>query len=384
MKEIYLDNAATTKALPEVVNKVKEALEKNYANPSSLHRLGIESEKMVKEARRNIADTFNIDSKELVFPGSGTIANNIAILGTIKRLKKFGKRIITSQIEHKSVLEIFKHLENEGFDVIYIPVNKNGKINIDRLKEVINKETILISIMAVNNEIGTVQPLKKIANIIKKYDNLYFHVDGVQALGKVPLDLKKLNIDLFTISSHKIHGPKGVGALYINNNILLDKIFYGSKQERGYYPGTENTPGIAGFGEAVKHLPNKDEIKKLYELRDLLADKIKNGIKEVVINTTLDDASAPHILNISFAGIKGEVLVHTLEKEGIYVSTGSACTSRKDSTSHVIKALHLPDKYKGGSIRFSLSQFNTKEEIEYTYDILVKSVNQLRRIMGGR
>jgi cysteine desulfurase len=237
--------------------------------------------------------------------------------------------------------------------------------------------------MAVNNETGSVQPLKEISEIINKHENLYFHVDGVQALGKFNLDIKEIGIDLYTISAHKIHGPKGVGALYINEEVLLDKILHGSNQERGYYPGTENMPGIVGFGEAIKHLPNDKTIKKIKKLKNLLRQRIENEIPDVIFNTPTEGKSAPHILNVSFANIKGEVLVHSLESENIYISTGSACTSRKDKTSHIIKALGLTDNYKEGTVRFSLSQFNSRKEIEITIGTLKKHVERLRKIMGG-
>lgn len=382
MDNIYLDNAATTKVTPKVLKKINEVLKNNYANPSSLHKLGIESEKVIKNARRNIADALDIRPGELIFTGSGTTANNIAIQGTVHRLEKFGKKIITSKVEHKSVLEIFKHFEQAGFEVVYIPVDQNGIINLSKLKEAVDDETILVSIMAVNNELGSCQPLREISNIIDNYDNIYFHVDGVQAFGKVPVKIKNLNIDLFTISSHKIHGPKGIGALYINKDIIIDKILFGSSQEKGFYPGTENTAGIAGFGKAAEHLPNQKEISHIKNLRDKLKDKIKGEIPDVIINTPSGEKAAPHILNVSFKGIKGEVLVHSLERDGIFVSTGSACSSRRDSVSHVIKALNTPKNYREGSIRFSFSPYNTEQEVEYAFKSIKKNVESLRKIMG--
>ncbi|HKL13954.1 MAG TPA: cysteine desulfurase family protein [Halanaerobiales bacterium] len=382
MDKIYLDNAATTKVIPEVKSKICEVLEDNFANPSSLHKLGIESEKIIKSARKNIAEALKVKPNNIIFTGSGTIANNIAIQGAVKRLNKFGKRIITSEIEHKSVLEMFKFLEKEGYEVIYLPVNKKGIIDLNKLKDAVNEETILVSIMAVNNEIGSLQPLKKISQLIKKYDNLYFHVDGVQALGKVNIDLTDLGINLYTVSSHKVNGPKGIGALYINESTLIDKILYGSSQEKGFYPGTENTSGIAGFGEAVQHLPKKEVIEDITKLKNDLKKKLQDEISDVIINTPDNDKAAPHILNVSFADIKGEVLVHSLENDGIYISTGSACTSKKDAISHVIKALHIPKKYMEGSIRISFSPYNTKKGVVYTFKSLKKHVKNLRKIMG--
>lgn len=383
MDEIYLDNAATTKPIPKVVKKIKEVLEDHYANPSSLHKLGINAEKLVKKARLQISNELQTKKDEIIFTGSGTLANNIGIKGAVYRLKKFGNKVITTEIEHRSVLEIFKHLEKNGFEVEYIPVNKNGIIDLEILKEKIDENTILVSTMAVNNETGSIQPIKKISEILSEYKNLYFHVDGVQALGKSKLNIKKLGIDLYTVSAHKIHGPKGVGTLYINDKIVIDKILHGSNQERGYYPGTENIPGIVGFGEAIKHLPNNKSLEKIRKLKLLLRQNIQNKIPNVIVNTPTDGKSAPHILNVSFANIKGEVLVHSLESKNIYISTGSACTSRKDKTSHVIKALGLPDYYREGTVRFSLDQFNTKNEIKTTIKTLKQNVERLRKIMGG-
>lgn len=381
MDYVYLDNAATTELHPEVIKKINNVLTKKFGNPSSLHRLGIDAEKEVKIARQNIAQVLNVDFNDIIFTGSGSISNNIAIKGAVNRLKKFGNKIITTQIEHKSVLEIFKHFEAQGLDVIYLPVNKDGVIDLELLKNELDDKTILVSIMAVNNETGVIQPLKEVSDLIKDYKNLYFHVDGIQSLGKIDLNIKELNIDLFSMSAHKIHGPKGVGALYINKDIIIDKILHGSNQEKGLYPGTENTPGIVGFGEAVRHLPNKNELKIMKELNINFAKKIKNNIKEVKINTPIDGQSAPHILNVSFSKIKGEVLVHSLENDNIYISTGSACSSKKDTTSHVIKAIGIPDKYKEGTIRFSFNKNITDKHIEYVFNNLEKNISDLRKIM---
>jgi cysteine desulfurase len=381
MDYVYLDNAATTQLLPEVIKKMNNVLTKKFGNPSSLHRLGIDAEKEVKSARQNIAQILKVDFDDIIFTGNGSIANNIAIKGTVNRLKKYGNKIITTQIEHKSVLEIFKHFEAQGLDVVYLPVNKDGIIDLEFLKNELDDKTILISIMAVNNETGVIQPLKEISDLIKNYGKLYFHVDGIQALGKIDVDIKELNIDLFSMSAHKVHGPKGVGALYINKDIIIDKILHGSNQEKGLYPGTENTAGIVGFGEAIKYLPNKNELKRMKELNVYLANKIKNDINEVKINTPINGQSAPHILNVSILKIKGEVLVHSLESDNIYISTGSACSSKKDTTSHVIKAMGIPDKYKEGTIRFSFNKNITKEQIEYVFNNLQKNISNLRKIM---
>jgi len=382
MDYIYLDNAATTKLHPKVIKKMNNMLSNNFGNPSSLHRLGINSEKEIKNARENIAQIIKVDPIDIIFTGSGTIANNIAIKGAINRLKKFGNKIITTQIEHKSVLEIFKYYETQGIDVIYLPVNKDGLIDIGYLKKELDDDTILVSIMAVNNETGVIQPLEKIGNLLNSYENLYFHVDGIQALGKIEVNIKKANIDLFSMSAHKIHGPKGIGSLYINKDIVIDKILHGSNQEKGFYPGTENTPGIVGFGEAIKHIPTNDELHKMKNLKLSFAKKIQNNITDVKINTPTNNLSAPHILNVSFSKVKGEVLVHSLENDNIFISTGSACSSKKDTTSHVIKAIGIPDKYKEGTLRFSLNKDITKRQLDYVFEKLQNNIKSLRKIMG--
>ena len=382
MDYIYLDNAATTKIHPEVIKKMNNMLSNNFGNPSSLHRLGINSEKEIKNSRENIAQILKVDPIDIIFTGSGTIANNIAIKGAVNRLKKFGNKIITTKIEHKSVLEIFKYYETQGLNVIYLPVNKDGLIDIEYLKKELDDETILVSIMAVNNETGVIQPVEKIGNLLKNYENLYFHVDGIQALGKIEINIKKSNIDLFSISAHKIHGPKGIGSLYISKDIVIDKILHGSNQEKGFYPGTENTPGIVGFGEAIKHIPNNDELQKMNDLKLLFAKRIQNNIDDVKINTPINNLSAPHILNVSFSKIKAEVLVHSLENDNIFISTGSACSSKKDTTSHVIKAIGVPDKYKEGTLRFSLNKDITNKQLDYVFEKLHTNIKILRKIMG--
>lgn len=381
MDYIYLDNAATTELHPKVVKKMTDILTNHFGNPSSLHKLGIDAEKEVKKARENIAKVLNVDPFELIFTGSGSISNNIAIQGAVNRLKKFGNKIITTKIEHKSVLEIFKYYETQGLDIIYLPVNKDGLIDLEYLKEELDDNTILVSIMAVNNETGIIQPIEKIGDLLKEYDNLYFHVDGIQALGKIDININKFNIDLFSMSAHKIHGPKGVGSLYINKNIIIEKILHGSNQEKGLYPGTENTAGIVGFGEAVKHLLHNNELDKMKKLCFYFANKIQDNIKDVKINTPLNNQIAPHILNVSFSKIKGEVLVHTLEKDNIFISTGSACSSKKDTTSHVIKAIGIPDKYKEGTLRFSFNKDITKKQLDYTFEKLQDNIKNLRKIM---
>ncbi|SNY05936.1 cysteine desulfurase [Orenia metallireducens] len=381
MEEIYLDNAATTKPYPEVVEKMKIALTTTYGNPSSLHRMGIEAEKMIKEARKNIASKLDVSDKEVYFTSGGTESNNLAIKGAVNSLKRHGKRLITSSIEHPSVLNLFKRLESEGYDVKYLQVDNEGIIDLEELKAYLNDETILVSIMGVNNETGSIQPLAEIGELLSDYDNLYFHVDGVQGFGKVDIPLSKIGIDLYSISAHKIHGPKGTGALYIKRGTRIDNLISGSKQESGIRPGTENVPGIAGFGQAVELLPSQDDKEKMYRLKELLVTRVLDEIEDSYLNGPKIHSGAAHIANISFVGVKGEVLIHTLERDNIYLSTGAACSSKQDTPSYVLEAMKVKPKLIEGAIRFSFAPTTTVEEINYTVDKLKDAVKMLRKIM---
>ena len=324
--EIYLDNSATTKPYKEVVDKMVEALTTDYANPSSLHRKGIDVEKNIKLIRQEIARTLGAKDKEIYFTSGGTESNNSVIRGVANLYKKRKNHIISTEIEHPSVLNTLKDLEEDGFEVTYLKVGKYGKIDIEEFKESIKPTTILVTIMHVNNEIGTIQPIDEIGKYLKSLkDKVYFHVDAVQSYGKINFKPSKYNIDFMSVSGHKLHGPKGIGFMYIKENNRLKPILTGGGQEIGIRSGTENVPGIYGLGEAVKIL-NKDlnsTINKIQELKDLLKEEIVNNIDNIKINSPEDGVC--HILNISFEDIKGEVLLHYLEQKGIYVSTGSAC-----------------------------------------------------------
>ncbi|GAB6098383.1 cysteine desulfurase family protein [Halanaerocella petrolearia] len=380
MKEVYLDNAATTKVTPEVAKRVKQVMTEEYGNPSSLHNKGLAAEKVIKEAREELAQKLQAESKEIFFTSGGTEANNLAIKGALKTLNNKGNRIITSSIEHPSVLSVFTELEKEGWDVKYLEVDQRGIINLDQLEKLVNDDTVLVSTMAVNNELGTIQPLEKISNILNPYDNLYWHVDGIQALGKVDIYPDKLGINLYSMSAHKVHGPMGVGALYVSSNTRLKSLLLGSSQEEGLRPGTENVPGIAGFGEAIKFLPSTEEINQMLKLKKYLVNRVLTELDGVFLNGPEVKEGAPHIVNMSVAGLKGEVLVHSLEEEGIYLSTGAACSSRQ-ADSHVLKALGVGPDLITGALRFSLSAETTKEEIDYTIDILNDKVAMLRKYM---
>ena len=382
--EIYLDNSATTKPYKEVVDKMVEALTTDYANPSSLHRKGIDVEKNIKLIRQEIARTLGAKDKEIYFTSGGTESNNSVIRGVANLYKKRKNHIISTEIEHPSVLNTLKDLEEDGFEVTYLKVGKYGKIDIEEFKESIKPTTILVTIMHVNNEIGTIQPIDEIGKYLKSLkDKVYFHVDAVQSYGKINFKPSKYNIDFMSVSGHKLHGPKGIGFMYIKENNRLKPILTGGGQEIGIRSGTENVPGIYGLGEAVKIL-NKDlnsTINKIQELKDLLKEEIVNNIDNIKINSPEDGVC--HILNISFEDVKGEVLLHYLEQKGIYVSTGSACSSKKKG-SHVLNAIGLNPKEIDGAIRFSLSDLNTKEEMIETVKILKESVGDLRMIIRRR
>jgi len=373
MKEIYLDNSATTKPLDEVVNKMTDVLKNNYGNPSSLHNKGLEAEKIIKSARKKIAKKLAVNPEEIYFSSGGTESNNLAIKGIAYNYQNRGRHLITTGVEHASVLESFLALEEDGFEVSYLKPDKYGNISIDELAKSITKNTTLVSLIHINNELGTILPLDKIGRLIKeKNKNTYFHTDCVQAFGKVLLHPKKSNIDLLTISGHKIHGPKGIGALYKRKGVELKAQIVGGGQESGVRCGTENIPGIAGLIPAVEALPDytsKDNYNKnLDKLKKYFIKQLSKIKRKFIINSP--ENGAPHLLNVSFPGVKGEVLIHSLEGEGIYVSTGSACHSKSNEKSHVLRAIGLPAEQIDGTIRISFSHFNTKEDIDYTIKIL--------------
>ena len=382
--EIYLDNSATTKPYQEVVDKMVLALTTQYGNPSSIYKKGIEVEREIKEIRRNIARSLGAKETEIYFTSGGTECNNTIIRSVANLNKKTKNHIISTVIEHPSVLNTLKDLEADGFEVTYLPVGKDGKISLENLKNAIKKETILVSVMHVNNEIGTIQPIEEIGKYLKSLDEkVYFHVDGVQSYAKIKFRPSRYNIDFMSVSGHKLHGPKGIGFMYVKENNRIKPLLTGGGQEIGIRSGTENVPGIYGIGEAVKVI-NKDlegTIDKIRELRDLLKEEILANIDDVKINTPEDGVC--HVLNVSFRGVRGEVLLHYLEQKEIYVSTGSACSSKKKG-SHVLNAIGLTPEEIEGAIRFSLSDLNTKEEILETIKVLKESVSDLRMIIGRR
>ena len=377
---IYLDNSATTRAYDEVIEKTLSMMREDYGNPSSLHALGFDAEKIIKEARRQVGNAFG--AGEIVFTSGGTESDNMAIIGAYRKKKRESNRIITTRVEHPAVLETVKGLEREGAEVVYIDVDRDSRLDMDSLREAAKEGAALISVMAVNNETGALFP---ICHVNEVKGNALLHVDAVQALGKE--DVSNLPGDLISVSGHKIHGPKGIGALFIRKGVKLDPIITGGGQEKGLRSGTENTQGIAGFGIATEKALSglEEEKKRLREINNKLKDGILSEIKDVRINSPED--GCPSILNVSFLGTRGEVLLHSLEQKGIMVSTGSACSSGKNahkSGSHVLKAMGLSREEIEGAIRFSFGAFNTPEEMDIVIDKVKEAVEGFRRLGSFR
>ncbi|MBO4873247.1 MAG: cysteine desulfurase [Lachnospiraceae bacterium] len=382
MKEIYLDNAATTAVSPSAREAVLSALSENYGNPSSLHRKGSEAERFLRDTRETIAGGLRVKEKEIYFTSGGTESNNWAILGGARAKIRQGKHVITSAIEHPSVSESFRRLEQEGFELTVLPVDREGFIRPETLAQALRPDTVLVSLMAVNNEIGTVEPLDQLGALIKeKNPKTLFHADAVQAFGKIPLMPKSWGVDLLTGSSHKIHGPKGCGFLYISENARILPLIAGGGQEKGLRSGTENVPGIAGFGAAAKEAlaDLSENAAWMRRLRQQLKDGLLR-LEGVSVNGPSDEAfAAPHLVSATFRGVCSEVLLHALEEKGIYVSAGSACSSHKREMSPVLKAIGLDKAQAESTLRFSLSRFNTEEEIESVLETLDALLPVLRR-----
>lgn len=373
---IYLDNSATTKPNPSVLASFQQVSERYFANPSSIHSLGGETEKLLNKAREQISQMLHIEQEEIVFTSGGTEGNNLAIKGIALEHQNRGKHIITSQIEHPSVFEACENLEQLGFEVTYLPVDQNGVISIDELKQSIRQDTILISIMHVNNELGSIQPIEKMGEIAKKHPKLFFHVDDVQGLGKVPLKLANSGIDLCTFSGHKIHGLKGTGMMYINKRTKIFPLQHGGNQENSYRSGTENVAGSVALARAFR-LIKESEQKRLTYLKSLhqyLREQL-GAMPHVYINTPVH--SAPHIMNVSVPGIKPEIIIHMLAEQNIYISTKSACSSKQADESRILAACGYSFERTSSALRISLSYENTLEELEVFVKALGKSIQQL-------
>lgn len=375
---IYLDNASTTKPSEGVKKAVLEALE-CFGNPSSMHRLGMRAESIIKTAKDNAARVINVRPEDIYFTSGGTESNNTAILGYCRANAKKGKHIITTKVEHPSVLSPFKILEEEGFSVSYIGVDSNGVIRLDELREELSCDTIFVSVMLVNNEVGSIMPIEKIKPLMKELSpKAVLHVDAVQGYGKVMCKPKAWGIDMLSASGHKIHGVKGCGILYAASGINFKPLLNGGGQQKNMRSGTENVVGIAAFSKASQEVLSYNA-EKTMELRELLKRKITESIENVVVHEAQKENQAGHILNVSFLGIKAEILLHSLEMHEIYVSTGSACSTNKPAPSHVLSAMGCSNKEITGAVRFSLSDDLTPEDIDITVEALKKEVAQIRK-----
>ena len=379
--EAYSDNSATTRCSEGAAAMVMKVMREDFGNPSSMHTKGVEAEHYIREAKDFFAKNLKVDEKEIYFTSGGTESNNLALIGSAMANKRSGNHLITTSVEHASVDNPMKYLEEQGFEVTYLPVDQDGIVSLEALKEALRPETILVSVMYVNNEVGAVQPVDEIAKLVKDYDSkIIFHVDAIQAYGKYRIWPKKEGIDLLSVSGHKIHGPKGTGILYVNSKLKIHPMILGGGQQKGMRSGTENVPGIAGLAEAAKECyENLDEkIDRLYALKERFVKQIEE-LDDVKVNGRTGRDSAPHIVSVSFRDVRSEVLLHALEEKGIYVSAGSACSSNKPAVSHTLKSMGVEKDLLGSTIRFSFCFETTEEETDYCVRELRELLPMLRR-----
>ena len=390
--EVYLDNSATTKPSVGVKEKMLQALDQDYGNPSSMHRMGVRAEQYMKEAAAILANSLKVEAKEIIFTSGGTEANNLALIGTAMANRRRANHVITTRIEHPSVHQAVVYLEENGFEISFIPVDPSGKIIKQKLYELIKENTLMVSMMYVNNEIGSVQDVTEIATELKnRKKDIIFHVDAVQAFGKYRIHPKRQGIDLLSLSGHKIHGPKGIGALYVNDKVKINPTMFGGGHQRGLRSGTENVPGIAGLGQAVKELYTDfdQKIMRMYDLKQKFLQEVSklegvsvNGMTPECLEIFELEAlkkTAPHIMSVSFQGVRSEVFLHALEDKGVFVSSGSACSSHHPTPSVTLTAIGLPKDLMESTLRFSMSELTTTEEIEYTLEQIKQIVPMLRR-----
>lgn len=376
-----MDNSATTRCYDEVADVVMRTMKKDYGNPSSMHQKGVEAEKYVKQAAAQIAATLKVQEKEIYFTSGGTESNNWALIGTALANKRRGRHIITTVVEHPAVSAPASFLEEQGYTITRLGVDRQGRISLEDLEQAVREDTILVSVMYVNNEIGSVQRISDIGALIKKKNSgTYFHVDAVQAYGKYRIFPKKMNIDMLSASGHKIHGPKGAGFLYVNEKVKISPLIYGGGQQSGMRSGTDNVPGAAGLGAAASRIYQnlEENTAHLRRLREYFAEELEQ-LEGVVIHGMPRSEGAPHIVSVSFSGVRSEVLLHTLEERQIYVSAGSACSTHKRSFSPTLTALGLPKNQMESTIRFSFCETTQKEELEYTVAVLKEVLPVLRR-----
>ncbi|MCI8266921.1 MAG: cysteine desulfurase [Lachnospiraceae bacterium] len=379
--EVYLDNSATTKCLPEVAALMTRIMCDEYGNPSSLHKKGVESEKYVRYAKEVIAKCMKVQEKEILFTSGGTESDNIALIGSAYANYRAGRHIITTRIEHPAVLQTCAYLEEQGFSVTYLPVNAKGVISLADLERAMTKNTILVSIMHTNNEVGAVQPIEQAGELIKRMNpSTLFHVDAVQGFGKCRIYPKRMHIDLLTVSAHKLHGPKGVGFLYINEKAKVRPIIFGGGQQKGMRSGTENVPGIAGMAKAIEEVFSEfdEKIEYLYKIKERFVKGV-SALEGIRLNGPVGRDGAPHVVSVSIQGVRSEVMLHALEDKGIYVSAGSACSSNKPSVSATLKAIGVEKQYLDATLRFSFSLYTTETEIDYTVKCLSELLPALRR-----
>jgi len=379
--EVYLDYAATSPVYEEVMEIVEKTMKIDYGNPSAMHKKGLEAESYIKETNKVLASILKVQEKELFYTSGGTESNNWALHGSLLANHRRGKHIITTAIEHPAVLSPMKYWEEEGYEVTYLSVDKTGCISLEELKASLRQDTILVSIMFVNNELGSIQPIKEAGELIHSINpHTLFHVDAIQAFGKYRILPKKMQIDLLSISGHKIHGPKGIGLLYVNSKIKFHPLILGGGQQKNMRSGTENVPGIAGFGIAAKLSYDNIE-EKMAKLRMLRNDFVDNlqKIEDVRIHGMDRDRTAPHIVNVAFLGVRSEVLLHALEERGVYISAGSACSSHKRGMSPSLAGIGLLAEEAESSVRFSFAEETSKEELDYTISVLKEVIPMLRR-----
>lgn len=387
--EVYLDNSATTRVFPEVAELMRKLMCEDYGNSSSLHRKGVQAEGYIRYAKETLAQILKVNEKELFFTSGGTESDNLALIGCALANQRRGKHLITTQIEHPAILQTMKYLEGLGFQVTYLPVDATGRIRLDDLRSAMRQDTILVSIMHTNNEVGSLQPIAEAGTLIKRMNpDTLFHVDAVQGFGKARIYPKRMNIDLLSASGHKIHGPKGVGLLYVGERVKIQPINFGGGQQMNLRSGTENVPGITGMARAAEILYShlEEDVNRLYHCKRYFVEGLKrmDGIK---INGLLPDGScgegtAAHVVSVSFAGVRSEVLLHALEDEGIYVSAGSACSAHKPQPSATLKAIGVDKNLLRSTIRFSFSVYTTTEELDYTLRVLYDKIPVLRRYPG--
>lgn len=383
--EVYLDNSATTRVFPEVAAYMTQIMCQQYGNPSSLHLKGMEAEQVLRKAKETLAKILKVNEKEILFTSGGTESDNLALRGVAQAHQRRGRHLITTQIEHPAILQTMHFLEEQGFQVTYLPVDSFGRIRLEDLQRAMRMDTILVSIMHVNNEVGALQPIAEAGALIKRMNpNTLFHVDAVQGFGKFRIYPKKLGIDLMSVSGHKIHGPKGIGFLYVNEKVRIRPILFGGGQQGNLRSGTENVPGIAGMAMAAEMLyQNYDEdVRKIMECKSALIEGVQQmdgtRVNGLLPGNPHGEGTAPHVVSVSFRGVRSEVLLHALEEKGVYVSAGSACSAKKPQPSATLKAMGIENDLLGSTIRFSFSVFTSLEEIEYTLSVLREIVPKLR------